>query len=403
VTERRPLSESVEAVDSARGDPDVGKETLRFVPVEEFARRREEGAEPLARASDGGSVIAADGTVLMYGDGGAGKTTAEIDLLFALAKGRPWLGLVEPDRPLGVAVIENEGPRPEFRAKLNAKLDYHGRDALEGRLVVLEEPWGGFSFADAAQRRALSAAMVELDIDLLVVGPLVTSGEFPDGGTPHEVARFEELLREVRELAERPLAVMLIHHENRAGRVSGAFQRLPDLLVHVTAEGNGRTRLYWEKSRWSSALHGTVTHLQWADGETFTVERRPDVTEATIADDILRAVRIRPGESWTKQRDALDEQGERVIRGGAEDVKTVRDQLIADGSIVNTSARRGGLNLWPADDPAATRSDAGTASERLPFAPPDRDADTVPFTVPRSIENEGTGTGTNGGTGGADE
>ena len=61
-----------------------------------------------------------------------------------------------------------------------------------------------------------------------------------------------------------PIAVWLIHHENRAGQVSGAWERVPDTLMHVTSRGNGHMRIFWQKARWSSELHGTTMHLAWS-------------------------------------------------------------------------------------------------------------------------------------------
>jgi RecA-family ATPase len=160
---------------------------LVFTPLEAFVRVKEENAEALATAPDGGSVIPANGTLLFYGDGGAGKTTLAVDIAFALARGESWLDLIVPDRAVNIGVIEAEGPRQEFRDKLEAKLDHHGALCLDGRIVVLEEPWGEFSFADDEQRAELAAYVRDNEIDLLVVGPVVAVGMI-GGGTPDEGA-----------------------------------------------------------------------------------------------------------------------------------------------------------------------------------------------------------------------
>lgn len=68
--------------------------------------------------------------------------------------------------------------------------------------------------------------------------------------------------------------MVVVHHENRAGQISGAWEGAPDLLVHVQAHGNGRTRLYWEKSRWSSSLHQTSAVLTWSDLRASTTKTR---------------------------------------------------------------------------------------------------------------------------------
>ena len=46
---------------------------------------------------------------MVYGDGGAGKTTLCLDLACHLAGGDEWLG-IDVAAPLSVLLIENEGP-----------------------------------------------------------------------------------------------------------------------------------------------------------------------------------------------------------------------------------------------------------------------------------------------------
>lgn len=359
---------------------------LRFTAVEHFAAVNEPGQEPLARSTAGGTLIPAHGKVLVFGDGGAGKTTLVLDLCFALAAGVSWLGIVDVDRPLRIAWIENEGPRQEFRDKLERKLAAIDTDP-QARLLVLEEPWAEFDFRDESQRRALALAATEQEFDVVVVGPVATIG-MVGGGTPDEIRAFDQLLDDVIRMIERPFAIVAIHHENRAGQISGAWERVPDTLVHVTAQGNGRTRAYWQKARWASSIHGTSTHLIWADGETYTVEAKPEVTEDTMRDDLVAAVREHGGSSWTKIRDSRD------VRGKATDLAAVRDRLLAEGLLVNVAPREGQFKLWHADDPACPRSGVGTASERLAAAPPADEAVSDPFPVPTNVGNGRNGTDT---------
>ena len=118
---------------------------------------------------------------------------------------------------------------------------------------------------------------------------------------------------------------------------------MPDSLLHVQAQGHGRTRVYWQKLRWSSTLHGTTTHLVWAENEGFEVEEREEVTEATIADEILAAA---PG----ARRPALDEHPRARARPPGRG-RVRRDRLLADGLLVNVPKRKGGFNLWSAETP----------------------------------------------------
>jgi hypothetical protein len=57
---------------------------LRVVPVNEFAAVDEPSAEPLL-GDEQNTVLSAGGALVVYGDGGAGKTTLELDLVFHLA------------------------------------------------------------------------------------------------------------------------------------------------------------------------------------------------------------------------------------------------------------------------------------------------------------------------------
>nr|MBA2642810.1 AAA family ATPase [Actinomycetota bacterium] len=327
--------------------------------AEAFAAVDEPGAEPLV-VSDGGCVIPVGGFVLVYGDGGAGKTTACIDWAVHFAAGTPWLGILEPARPLRILVVENEGPRPEFRRKLRRRLDAWNELEgalglpLDGRLGVLSEPWAALTLREESHRAAL--AQVLADVDLVIAGPLSGLGT-EGGGTLDEIRGFTALMQEVRELTGHPVAFLLVHHENKAGSISGAWEGSTDVTIHVQPQGHGRTRVYWQKVRWCSALHQTTTHLLWADGDSFIVEEREEITEATIAEAILTAARERPGETWTKIR-------ERVKGKSTTDATAVRDRLIRDGVLVNESKRKDGFNLWAADDPVLIRSEAGTELER---------------------------------------
>jgi hypothetical protein len=355
---------------------------LELVTAERFASIREASAEPLLGGRET-NVLPAGALALAYGDGGAGKTTLMLDLGFHLAAGRTWLGLEVPRRSR-VGWIENEGPRGNFREKVAGKLAAWGGPNLDGHLLILEEPWARFTFASELHRRELAQLLHDYELDVLVVGPVWGLG-IEGGGTPAEVSDFTKLIEETRAQLAKPLAVILIHHENRAGQVAGAWSGVPDTLMHVTPQGNGRTRLFWQKARWASELHGTSQHLLWTDGEGFDVEKREEITEDTIAEGLLAAAREHSGESWTKMREH--------VKGNATDKARVRDRLIAAGTLLNVPRREGGFNLWRHDDPAAPRSEPGTAQERIAEATPEEGAEHVPFPVPAFYKERGNENG----------
>ena len=246
---------------------------LRVVDFTTFVSTEEPSAEPLLGTSTE-TLLPADGMLLMYGDGGAGKTTLTIDAVTHLASGSNWLG-ISVERPIRTLLIENEGPRGKFRQMLAEKQVNWNGTPFHQNVSVLEEPWTRFTMRDPAHRAGLAETIGKQEIDLLVMGPLVTLG-MVGGGTPDEISEFEGLLRAFRELVPKPVALWIVHHENKQGDVSGAWERVPDTLVHVQAQGNGHTRLIWRKARWSSENHGKGIELVWADGRSFTVRDEPE-------------------------------------------------------------------------------------------------------------------------------
>ena len=357
---------------------------LTLVPAAEFAAVREASAEPLLGDRDT-NALPAGGLGLVFGDGGAGKTTLLLDLAYHLAAGRDeWLALPIPRR-CRVVWIENEGNRGTFRDKVDRKLRAWEAPAVDDYLCVLDEPWAALTFANELHLDQLAQALEANETDILITGPLQSLG-IEGGGTPTEVTAFEALIRSLRERISRPICVILIHHENRAGQMSGAWDRVPETTMHVTAQGNGKTRLHWKKARSASTLHGTAWHLNWTEGEGFELDDKPEVTEDTIAEQILEAITATPGASWSKIRDG--------VRGKATDAAKVRDRLLAADQIVNLAPRDGYFELWHSDDPAASRSHAGTGRERLTVPPAERAAEPSPFPVPYVSRNGKNGNGT---------
>lgn len=85
--------------------------SLRFASLAEFVQVTEPSADPLLGTPDE-TVLAVGGDMLVYGAGGAGKTTWTIDGVAHLAAGVSWIGIDVP-APLTITVIENEGAARE--------------------------------------------------------------------------------------------------------------------------------------------------------------------------------------------------------------------------------------------------------------------------------------------------
>ena len=264
--------------------PPATTTAIRTVPLAEFAAATDDVTDPLIGTPDE-TLLPSDGLLLMYGDGGAGKTTLSIDALAHIASGTPWLNIPIP-QPARVLLIENEGPRGPFRRRLAAKMAAWNHDRFDHNVIVLEEPWTRFTLADQTYRHALATEIDQHQIELVIVGPLASLGA-KGTGTPDEINEFDDHVKDLRAHTHRTFALWIVHHENKAGDVSGAWERYPDSLVHIQAQGNGRTRVHWRKVRWSSALHQTSNNLVWTDGASFDIEEQ---TSRDLRPEILQAL-----------------------------------------------------------------------------------------------------------------
>lgn len=313
----------------ANGDAqEAARAGLTIQTLEDFAAVDEPSAEPILGGEED-CLLSLGGMMVLYGDGGAGKTTLELDLVMHLASGTDWLG-IQTQTQSRVLVIENEGPRGMFRKKARRKLESWEGSAVDSRVQVLEDPWAVFSFSEEAYREHLAHVISELEIDIVAAGPVNRLG-IEGGGTPEEVGAFILNIELIRQKLARPVAVIFAHHENKAGDVSGAWEGVPDTLCHVQAQGNGRTRCHWQKVRWGPALHGRTWNLLWRDGESFEVEEKVERTDEDIEGELLVYIANHPGTTWKPVRETLGVQIERITQ--------IRDKMLADGRLVNTGSK----------------------------------------------------------------
>jgi hypothetical protein len=327
---------------------------LRTTPVGDFSAVDEQGSGSVLGDADG-PLLAEGGDAMGYGDGGVGKTTLFVDLAFHLAAGDPWLGISIP-RPRVVLLIENEGPRPLFRKKLKRKLAAWQGSPVDDRLRVYEDPWGAFSFADRDAAIRLAEEINEHQIDVVIVGPVASVG-MDVGGTAPEVRDFHKLVGLVRALSGRPVSFLLVHHENKGGRVSGAWEGVGDTLLHVIGQGHGKLRLFVQKARWSSAMHQTTLQLAWAEGDGFELVEAEDTSrpERTWAD-IGTFVLEHGGTSWRPVKEAVSGQADYLARR--------RDSMLEDGILINAGTGQR-FELWHRDDPARPPLDLTDSGEGI--------------------------------------
>jgi hypothetical protein len=219
-------------------------------------------AEPLL--GEPGAIFLARGSLLMvYGADGSAKSTWTIDGLAHLAAGIDWLGIAVP-RPVRICIIENEGPPNLFQRKLEAKIESWEGPEFAHNVFAFAGPWGEFSFADAEAREALVAFCEEHAIDLVTANPTLGLG-VAASGRPDETQQFVDWLVACGLKTDR--AFWLLHHENKAGQISGDWGRHPDTKVQLEQDGNRpRTKLTWAKTRWATLPSETVARaclLEW--------------------------------------------------------------------------------------------------------------------------------------------
>jgi hypothetical protein len=155
-----------------------------FLPAGKFLEVSYPAAEPLLGEPSTILYLTRGSLLLVYGDGGAGKSTLSVDAPAHLAAGRDWLGIPVP-RPVRVLMIENERAAALFQQKLRDKGEQWG-DAEPGWLAnvyVYAEPWGSFSFAKAEARAQLLEFCDDQAIDVVFGNPLFGLGG-PGSGRP---------------------------------------------------------------------------------------------------------------------------------------------------------------------------------------------------------------------------
>jgi hypothetical protein len=258
--------EFVELVAAARAGIERG---YQFQPFERFLEHAYPNAEPLL-GEPGNIYLAVGSLLLVYGAEGTGKSTFTVDAIAHLAAGVPWLD-IPVARPVRILVIENEGPPSLFQQKLADKAASWAGPDFTGNVHVYQVPWGEFSFATADARAALVDYCDEHGIDLVTANPTLGLG-VAASGRPNETQEFVDWLVECGLKTTR--AFWLLHHENKAGQISGDWGRHPDTKVQLQRDGNRqRTKLVWEKTRWATLTREQrACMLEWViDGQGYTV------------------------------------------------------------------------------------------------------------------------------------
>jgi hypothetical protein len=314
-----------------------------LVDVRRFAGVREAGARPILGSPD--DAVIGEGTDTL-GFGGAGTTKTSlftVDLALHLATGTDWLGFEVP-RAVRVAVIEGEGSRPWFRRKWSNKLaTWRGADPCDN-LCVLEEPWG----FDVGRDHHVADLLAELEVDVLIAGPVSAIG-LRDNGTLPQARDFMAKVQRLRDGTGRPLATLLIHHDNRQGLVSGAFEGVVDTLLRTEVPRRGKTVLHFEKCRWAPSFHRQRLDLRWTEGEGFEVATGAGGDDRDLAANIVAWLREQPPSTAEQIAEGVQVR-ELDVRAAIE--SNPERFTLHTGEAAKALGRRSNAKLWEAVDDA---------------------------------------------------
>src|ERR1035441_7070158 len=97
-----------------------------------------------------------------------------------------------------------------------------------------------------------------------------------EAGTLQHVRDFLANVADVRKLCGRALTIILVHHMNKAGTVSGAWEGSGDTLIQLETHTHGSSVMTIEKARWAPDNHATALKLAWAPGEGYVVKEERD-------------------------------------------------------------------------------------------------------------------------------
>jgi hypothetical protein len=191
-----------------------------------------------------GDVFPIGGTLIIHGAFKSFKSWIALDLLAAIATGEVWAGFESTDEPAKVAVVQFEIPWAYYRQRVQ-----HIREGVTDKSAF---DTNFLTYSPLARPRLVAgnresearvlSEMRSAGVNVVLIDPVRRAVGYADLNSEAEV---RPLLRFTEQLNDEGIAVVLVHHDNKAAvkggggdptnmTGSGAWAGDPDSIVSIT-------------------------------------------------------------------------------------------------------------------------------------------------------------------------
>lgn len=226
--------------------------------------------------------IAEKSLSVWFGQFGAKKTWAALDLAVCAAVGKPWLGMTT--KPCNVLIIDEESGDYRLADRMGKALRGElGQDANED-VPIKSISYAGFDLLKSLDDVFLLRELImAFDAKLVIIDTLM---QMMKGGDENAVNETAPVLANLRTIAERTgAAIIVLHHANKMGgyRGSSAIAGAVDNLIRVeSTQGDGLIKFKAEKMR-DSEPFDFAGEGNW-DESGFYMTQSEDTARAFLSD-----------------------------------------------------------------------------------------------------------------------
>ncbi len=200
--------------------PNLEKRTFKIVDVHEFMATEFPPRKPIIEP-----FLCAQGTAMIYGPRGVGKTYVSLGLAIAFASGTEFLRWRVPE-PLGVLFIDGELPAPLLQERIEQLVETLNCDPVAPLRILTPDLQTGSApnIMDPVDRELICAELD--DIGVVILDNLSTLCR---GGKENNADDWQQVQDFMLHLRRMGKAVILIHHAGKGGQQRGTSRPGIDL------------------------------------------------------------------------------------------------------------------------------------------------------------------------------